>query len=130
MWAKKYTSYTTKYGTLKLYVIWRNGVLVLVCLFGKLVIWGTSSFYYYYYLCYYSYSCFSPFSHLPPAPYSPLSQSIPYLCLCPWVVHKCSWVNPFTIFYPVSPFSPPAAVRLFHVSMLLFLLCSLICCVH
>ena len=45
-------------------------------------------------------SAFPPFLHLHPAPSSPLPKSIPISFFCPWVVHKCSLVDPSTIFHP------------------------------
>ena len=76
-------------------------------------------------------SCSCSFSPSPtPAPNTlpSLSQS-PYCCWCPWVAHKCSSSNPFTIFHPVSTCFP-TAVSLFHVSKLLLLFCSLVYCIH
>ena len=46
---------------------------------------------------------FSPFFHLYPSSPSPLLSQSSYHCLWPWILHKCSLVNPFTIFYSVSP---------------------------
>ena len=46
---------------------------------------------------------FSPFHHLNPAHTFHTPSESPYYCPCPWVVHKCSLVNPFTIFHPAPP---------------------------
>ena len=72
---------------------------------------------------------YSPLSHFLPASPSPLLSQSPYHCPCLWFKHKCSLVNPFTIFHQRPPF-PPAAVSLFCVSMFLFLFCSLVYCAH
>ena len=66
------------------------------------------------------------FTQLYPLP--SLSQSS-YCCACPWVLRTCSLVNRITVFHPVPP-SPLDTVSLFYVSMLLFLFCLLVYCVH
>ena len=65
---------------------------------------------------------FPPSSKLMPSH----SQSPPH-CSCPWVMHKCSLSNPFTLFQPVpTTLLPLPTTTLFLVSVLLILFCALV----
>ena len=93
------------------------------CYCGKKEEIKTSSFFphlifliIFYYLCYYS--CPHNFSLYPSLRHSP------HCCLCPWVMHIFFLLTPSPSFIQ-PPLSPPTAVSLFHVSVSLFLFCSL-----
>ena len=68
---------------------------------------------------------FSPFAHLHPA------HPLPYHCPIPGSYTSILWLIPSPSFIqsPAVCF-PLAAISLFSVSMLLFLFCSLVYCVH
>ena len=81
-----------------------------------------------YCLSYYSCPCFFSFC-LPTPPLHSLRPS-PQPYPSPWVMHICSFTNPFTFFHPVPTATALAAVSQFHVTKLLFLFCLLLYFVH
>ena len=49
---------------------------------------------------------FPPLCPLPPSPSAPFPQGITTCYMCPWVIHVCSFADPFTFFHLVPSPAP------------------------